>query len=69
MNNIKMLFGMSCIVFNGLLTTDAIANTQNNDVQLDKCVLNPTHADCERKYREKLKEAKENKQPAKATRA
>lgn len=60
---------MSCIVFNVLLTTAAIANTQNNDVQLEKCVLNPTHADCERKYREREKEAKENKEPAKATRA
>lgn len=52
-----------------LLANNAVANSQHNDVQLDKCVLNPTTADCQKKYEEQRKKAKDNKEPAKATRA
>lgn len=69
MKNTKILFITLCTILNIFLTQNTVANTQQNDVQLDKCVLNPTSADCEKKYREKLKEAKDNKEPAKATRA
>jgi hypothetical protein len=69
MKNTKIFFITICTVFNAFLAQNTVANTQHNDVQLDKCVLNPSTADCEKKYREKLKEAKDNKEPAKATRA
>ena len=69
MKNAKRLFIMFSAVFSILLTNNAVANSQHNDVQLDRCILKPSEPDCQRKYEEQRRKAKDNKEPAKATRA
>jgi hypothetical protein len=69
MKNAKRLTIILSTVFSVLLTNNAVANSPPQETKLDQCVLNPSNAACESKYRKKLQEAKENKEPAKATQA
>ena len=69
MKNTKIFFITICTILNVYLAQKTVANTQHNDVQLDRCILKPSEPDCQRKYEEQRRKAKDNKEPAKATRA